>query len=294
MVHPAAGAEWERARRRHRAWWGPDADGVVTTGAAKASVALAAPDLPTPTEMLQHNTDGLARLADHDGTRAAWRACPPGAGAAPACRITVHRRRQVTIRRPLGSSSSSARPLGALAVGTAVGAVAAATVTAVLWPVAALLGVATAAVAVRSMPRRRGTDDGALWVAIGTAVREGLVAAGSSDLAAVDVRVSQSPNGVQVALERHCPSGATWADALAEMLGPVGTPRWVLCVDDEVWRVPTAVGATRAAVDAFTAAVRRRLPHAVVHRAGTPEATAAVLRAAARRRDEVDITRRWR
>lgn len=293
MVHPAAGAEWERARRRHRAWWGPDADGVVTTGAAKASVALVAADLPTSTEMQQHNTAGLGRLADHDGTRAAWRACPPDAGSAPACRITVHRRRQVTIRRPLGSAPP-ASPIGALAVGTAVGVVAAATVTAVLWPVAALLGVATAATAVRTMPRRRGTDDDFLWATIGTAVRDGLAAAGSQDLDTVDVVVTPSPKGFLVALERHCPSGATWADALAEMLGPVGTPRWVLCVDDEVWRVPTAVGATRAAVDAFTAAIRRRLPHAVVHRAGTPEATAAVLRAADRRRDEVDITRRWR
>jgi superfamily II DNA or RNA helicase len=293
MVHPAAGAEWERARRRHRAWWGPDADGVVTTGAAKASVALAADRLPTTDEIRHHNGVGLAVLADHERTRTAWRACPPGAGATPACRVIARRQRRIAVRRPYGSTRV-AGPVGGLALGTAAGAVIAVTVTAALWPVAAVLGVATAIAAVPVIPRRRSTDDHDLWAAIGAAVLDGLAAAGAADLRDAHVVAEADVEGVVVALDRHVASGDTWSAALAEMLGPVGTPRWVLCVDDEVWRVPSSIGATRAAVDAFMVGIHRRLPAAVVYRAGTPEATAAVLRAADRRRDEVDITRRWR
>jgi hypothetical protein len=87
-----------------------------------------------------------------------------------------------------------------------------------------------------------------------------------------------------------------WADAVAEALGPLGTPRWMVDLGpgETAWRVPAAVGTTRVAAEAFVGAVRRRVPGATLVRAGTPRATELVLEAARQAPDHLDRSLRWR
>lgn len=84
-----------------------------------------------------------------------------------------------------------------------------------------------------------------------------------------------------------------WADALAEVLGPLETPRWMLAAPEQAWRVPAAVGGTREAAEAYAGAVRRRLPQTRLVRAGTPEATVLLLAAARQRPDELERSLLW-
>jgi hypothetical protein len=125
------------------------------------------------------------------------------------------------------------------------------------------------------------------------------VAAGRDDLAGARTVVEPDPagGGWHALVDGVADdSAAAWADALAEVVGPLGTPRWMVDVEgrDEAWRVPGAVGATRQAAAAFAGALRRRIPTARLVRAGTPRATELVLAAASRRPDPVERSLHWR
>jgi hypothetical protein len=169
----------------------------------------------------------------------------------------------------------------------------------VLWPVLVVAGAALLAGLVVAV-RGRHRDERTTLLAVAEAVTAGLVAAGRDDLAAARTVVEPDPAGGWHALVDGVSddSAEEWADALAEVLGPLGTPRWMVAVDGggdgEAWRVPGAVGATRQAAEAFAAAVHRRIPTASLVRAGTPRATELVLAAAARRPDPLERTLRWR
>ena len=63
---------------------------------------------------------------------------------------------------------------------------------------------------------------------------------------------------------------------------------------DPVAYAVAAIGATRAAAEAFHAAVVRTVPSAQLLRGGSTEATAAVLAAPARQPDVVELGERWR
>jgi hypothetical protein len=113
------------------------------------------------------------------------------------------------------------------------------------------------------------------------------------------VVVEPDPAGGWVALADGVSDDAAdaWADAVAEALGPLGTPRWMVDLGeaDQAWRVPTVVGTTRQAAEAFVAAVHRRVPGAALVRAGTPRATELVLAAHATGADDtLDRSLRWR
>lgn len=66
----------------------------------------------------------------------------------------------------------------------------------------------------------------------------------------------------------------------------------MIVVGGHAWRIPAAVGATREAAEGFAAAIRARIPNARLVRAGTPDATLAVL-AAHRPLDELGRSHRW-
>jgi hypothetical protein len=153
--------------------------------------------------------------------------------------------------------------------------------------VAGLLGAAV---------RGRRRDQAGTLAALGDAVLAGLVPAGDDRLAGGRVLVEPDPAGGWVALVDGVPDDAAerWADALAEALGPLGTPRWMVVAADQAWRVPAGVGSTRAAAEAFTRRFRSRVPSARLVRAGTPDATALVLAASRLAPDEIDRSLRWR
>ncbi|MEQ1702354.1 MAG: hypothetical protein ABMA25_19770, partial [Ilumatobacteraceae bacterium] len=302
VAHDAAATEWARAQRRHLQWWGPDEDGQVVTGAAKVSALLDRPNPPTVDELATANTLAAQTLADHAATRAAWAALP-SAGSAVQEMVVRHRTRRsvvakipATTVRHLGRSVAAAAPTGGL-VGVAVttmehspglvgsivaGVVAALVVGGILWRMP------------HRISRELVSDGEAFWVAVGAAVRDGLDAAGVTRLGKAEVHVETVDGGHRLSIDADGGNATMWCEAVGELLGPVGTPRWLLVHDGEVWRVPAAIGATRAAADAFHAAVRRTLPAAELLRGGSTEATAALLAAPTRHPDVVELGERWR
>ncbi|MBL8777008.1 MAG: hypothetical protein JNK12_13785 [Acidimicrobiales bacterium] len=291
VVHPAVTTDWDRFRRRHARWWGPDAAGGVVTGAAKVHPRAGSPLVPSPAELPDLNAQSEAAVADVAATRAAWATVDPGGIGTSALVVRARRRRRVRTR-PASWRAWSATTTTGIAVG-ATGVFAAVSAP-IWWPIA----VAGAVVAVVGARRRRARvgDDLETLEALAAAVLAGLVAVGRRDLAPGRVEVAPEPTGGLVATVVGVPDDAAtaWADALAEALGPLERPRWILAAGDDAWRVPAAVGATREAAEAFHRAFRARVPEARLVRAGTPEATALVLTAARERPDDLERTLRWR
>lgn len=291
VVHPAVSTDWDRFRRRHARWWGPDAAGGVVTGAAKVHPRAGSPLLPSSAELPTLNAQSEAAVADVAATQAAWATVDPGGVGTTAVAVRARRRRRVRTRPATWRRWTAGGVAGAL-VGAA--AVAGALVVPVLWPVA-LVGVgAAAAGAMGARPRHADEQD--TLEALAAAVLAGLVAVGRRDLARGRIEVAPEPAGGLVATIVGVPDDAAtaWADALAEALGPLDRPRWILAAGDDAWRVPAAVGATREAAEAFHHAFRSRVPGARLVRAGTPEATTLVLAAARERPDDLERTLRWR
>lgn len=291
VVHPAVSTDWDRFRRRHARWWGPDAAGGVVTGAAKVHPRAGSPLLPSPAELPTLNAESERAVGDVAATRAAWATVDPGGVGTTAVAVRARRRSRVRTRPASWRRWTAGGVTGAL-VGAA--AVAGALVVPVLWPVAIVGAGAVAAGALGARPRHGDEQD--TLEALATAVLTGLVAVGRRDLARGRVEVAPEPAGGLVATIVGVPDDAAtaWADALAEALGPLERPRWILAAGDDAWRVPVAVGATREAAEAFHRAFRARVPGARLVRAGTPEATALVLTAARERPDDLERTLRWR
>lgn len=291
VVHPAVSTDWDRFRRRHARWWGPDAAGGIVTGAAKVHPRAGSPSLPSPAELETLNAQSEAAVGDVAATRAAWRTVDPGGVGTAALVVRARHRRRVRTRPATWRRWSAGGVVGAL-VGAA--AVAGALFAPVLWPVA-VVGAGAAAAGLLGARPRHGDEDETLD-ALAAAVLSGLVAVGRRDLARGRIEVAAEPAGGLVATIVGVPDDAAtaWADALAEALGPLERPRWILATGDDAWRVPAAVGATRDAAEAFHRAFRARVPGARLVRAGTPEATTLVLTAARERPDDLERTLRWR
>lgn len=286
VVHPAAPGDWQRLRRRHAHWWGPDGRGAVTTGPAKLHPRVARTEPPTPAEIDGINAGSAAQVADEEAARAAWAGVDPGGVASAAVHVRHQRRRRVRTRgRAWRWQSAGAAATAAAGVGSAVAA---------LWPLVAVASVATAVLGGLARGRRR--DESATLRALAEGVATGLVAAGREDLAPAEVVVEADPAGGWVVLVDAVSDDAAdcWAGAFAETLGPLGTPRWMVDTghDDQAWRVPTAIGTTRRSAEAFVKAIRARVPGATLVRAGTPRATELVLTAAPTA--PVDRSLRWR
>jgi hypothetical protein len=293
VAHAGAPGDWDRLRRRHRHWWGPDLTGAVATGPAKLHPLAGRPEPPSPADARRINDESAAAVADAAATRAVWDGLDPAGVASPGLHVRSRRRRRVRTRsrgwRWAASGSAGA------GVTTAVVAIAAASQP-MVWPVVAAAAVATALLGRAVRGRRR--DQAATLSALGEAVLTGLVAATSHErLAGGRVVVEPDPAGGWVVSLDGVPDDAAerWADALAEALGPLGTPRWMVAVGtDQAWRVPVGVGTTRAAAEAFARRFRSRVPAARLVRAGTPDATQLVLAASRQAPDELTRSLRWR
>ena len=300
VAHPAAPGDWQRVRRRHARWWGPGPDGTVATGPAKLDPRVAGAEPPPAAEADRINATSTAAVADVAATRAAWAAVDPGGVAASAVHVRRVRRRRVRIRGGGWRWSAAGATASTL---VAAGGVALAITAPAAWALVAAAGVAAGLCgrAVRGRPR----DERTTLQAVAEGVTAGLVAAGHIELVDARVVVGPDPAGGWFALADGVSDDAAegWADAVAEALGPLGTPRWLVDLGpgngpgsgDRAWRVPTAVGTTRQAAEAFVAAVAQRVPGATLVRAGSPRATELVLAAhAPGSADAVDRSLRWR
>jgi superfamily II DNA or RNA helicase len=293
VADAGAPGDYDRLRRRHRHWWGPDAAGAVTTGPAKLHPRAGRPEPPVGEELPRINAESAAAVADETATRATWRALDPAGVAASAVHVRFQRRHRVRTR------VAAWRWLAAGSIASIVGGSALA-VSAVsspfLWPVVA--GATAAAIGLALAARGRCREAVDTLAALADGVLAGLLAAGQHDLASAQVAVEPDPSGGWLAVIAGVPDDAArdWADALAETLGALGTPHWLIARrrTDQAWRVPAAVGTTRPAATAFAHAFRSRIPGVELVRAGTPRATDLVLVAARQRPDEIERTLRWR
>jgi hypothetical protein len=265
----------------------------VTTGPAKLHPRAGRPEPPAGEELRRINAESAAAVADETATRASWRALDPAGVASSAVHVRSQRRHRVRTR--IGAwrwlaAGSIASILGGSAV--AVAAVS----SPLLWPVVA--GATAAAMGLAQAARGRCREAVDTLAALGDAVLVGLLAAGRHDLASAQIAVEPDPSGGWLAVIDGVADDAAgvWADALTETLGPLGTPHWLIARrrTDQAWRVPAAVGTSRAAATAFAHAFRSRIPGVELVRAGTPRATELVLVAARQRPDEIERTLRWR
>ncbi|WP_291410388.1 DEAD/DEAH box helicase family protein [Actinophytocola sp.] len=289
IAHPTAHGDWSRFRRRHARWWGPNRDGTVVTGAPKVHPRAAEP-APPPAE--QHgaiNDASAAVMSDHAGTVRAWDQVAAEGIATSEVRVVSRRtRRQVRTRRRGWRRTG----LGVALTGGVAAAIAA---TVGLPVVVGAAGLVVGVVGLLTLATRgRARSEEATLLALGEAVAEGLAAAGHPDLRGAEITGTAAAGGVSTVIHNVDDDAAVvWADAFEELLGPLGTPRWMLTTGDRVWRVPRPIGAGKDAASAFADAVRQRVPRARLVRAGTPEATELTLRAARERPDEIHRTLRW-
>jgi superfamily II DNA or RNA helicase len=290
IAHPTAHGDWSRFRRRQSRWWGPDGDGAVVTGAQKIH-PLAASPAPPPVELqAELNAASAAVMADHARTRAAWAGLAPDGVATSELRFAARRRRQVvrTRRARWRRTGGVVATLGGVA--TSAGLLVAQVPVALA--VAGFVTVAAGLLWLAWHGRTRSEED-TLRV-LGEAVAAGLAAAGYAELGAGRITATASADGVATVVTGVDDDMAKlWADSFDEMVGPLRTPRWLLAVGEHVWRVPRAASTTRSEAERFADAFRRLVPGVELIRAGTPQATAHLLRAARERRTGVVHTLRW-
>jgi hypothetical protein len=293
VVHASTAGDWDRVRRRHRSWWGPASDGTVATGPAKLHPRLGLPEPPTLEERHRINGESLAAVADQDATREAWGRLDPAGVAATVVHMRSRRRprRRVRTRVRDWRSRWARSGICAALAGTAVPATG---LTPLAWVAAGAGAVAAMAFGATAIGWRR--DEAETMQALAEAVLTGLVALGHEDLAPARVIVEADPSGGWVVTLDRADDDAVahWAEALAETLGRLGTPRWMVAVGDRAWRVPGAVGPTKRAAQAFARAFRARMPGAKLLRAGEPRATELTLAAARERPDRIEQNLRWR
>lgn len=290
IAHPTAHGDWRRFRRRHARWWGPDRGGALVTGAGKVHPRSADPAPPPPASHAELNADSATVMADHEATRRMWSAVDAAGVATSVVHVAGRRvRRQVRTR---GRGWRTAAAITSLVSGAVAGAGA----VVAGFPVVAVLAVVAGVAALPSvfLARGRKRSREAFLRLLGEAVAAGLTAAGHADLADARITTRPAPDGTSTTIDGVDDDAATlWADAFEEVVGPVGTPRWLLANGDHTWRVPRVLGATRDRVAPFAAAVANVVPGTVLLRAGSPEATERTLAAARARPDDTHRTLRW-
>ncbi|MGW5384569.1 hypothetical protein [Nocardia sp. NPDC003963] len=286
VAHPTAHGDWHRFRRRHARWWGPDAADTVVTGPGKVHPRATDPRPPAAAEHESINATSAARTADHEGTVRVWSAVEAGGIATSQLRIVSRRRSRVRTR-------DRGRWLSGAGVAAAVGTAGVAVID-MAGPITTLPGVAVTAGLLVLAIRGRTRSERATLVAFGRAVALGLAATGHPELRAARIVATTDADGSTVRIHRVADDAATlWADALEELLGPLGTPRWMLVSGDRAWRVPRRIGATKNAAEEFARAFRRHIPGARLLRAGTPEAAAHILRAGRTHPEHIHRSLRW-
>lgn len=199
VVHPSATGDWQRMRRRQRNWWGPAQDGSVTTGPAKLHPRAMTVLPPGPEELPVINLESATTVFDDEATRAAWAKVDPGGFGAQAVRVRSYRRKVVRTLPPPAKRVRYLRgawvAIAATFIFVTLAAGANVTVARALFAVGAAAAMVTAIVCIYqgAVPARRHAD--LTFLALASAVRDGLAAAGRAELRDGAVKVDNDPSG---------------------------------------------------------------------------------------------------
>ena len=141
-------------------------------------------------------------------------------------------------------------------------------------------------------------ENGLRLEAVGEVVVRALAAAGFLRARGGEVVVERVGDGLDVRLENADGDAAeAFAEALADVIGAVGSPRYLLASGDALVPVPSVLGRKKALAEAFLAAWTERIGPASLVFTRTPTGRRPL--AAARARGawgmgEVERVRQWR
>jgi superfamily II DNA or RNA helicase len=295
---PRGDADYLRLVAKHAGWFAVDGEGEIVDGVAHLDASLS-PAAPPPTDRLSElNARAQLRAGELDAVRAAWGRVDPDL-AAPAATLRLRGERLPAVATPAPSAPSPVTTLGvpsALFAGSLlampvlpefgwIALVVAATVGLWFW-----------------LDRRRGQAEALMGepslTRYASAVADALRSAGHSPVGADAIAVDVTLDGeARVRLER-VPEATSqlFAEALAELLGPIERPRYLVSrpswaprsatildgvraprPDREVWHpVPAVFGASRPAADAFLACWHEHVGPGRAVFSGTPEGSGLV------------------
>ena len=289
---PGGEADLRRFQRRHERLWGvaarPDGSTTVVRGVEHVDprLARALEDGHRARDLADATARSLAAVEDRDRLREVWDGVSVTQTSEVRTRVRVRPRRQAHVDVAPDRAGAGWVALGASGAAALAGGVLASL------PVAAVVGAgAVVGAAAGALQRRRHAAGRALaalatgrhalppaqldrlLLAAGQAVRDALVACGELPELAVTVPVTVHRNGSEasITLDDHVEDGPTllpvhhrrFAEDVAALLGPVGTPRYLLETvvggTPVLLPAPARLAGRRDRADALAAALRTHL-----------------------------------
>lgn len=292
-----ANGDYRRLVAKHEGWFAVDGEGEVVDGVAHLDASLSPVSAPPIDRLAELNARAVVRAGDLDAVREAWARVDPDR-VEPAATLRLRGERLPAVATPAPSVLSPVTTLGipsALFAGSLLAMQVLPEFGWVTLAIAAMVGLwfwldrqrryADARSAEPSLARYAG------------AVADALKAAGHSPVGAEAIAVDLTLDGeARVRLDGVPePISGLFAEALADVLGPIERPRYLVSrpawnreatlldgvltrkPDREVWhQVPAVFGTSRASADLFLAQWRDHVGPGRTVYAGTPEGAGLV------------------
>ena len=278
--HPKGAADFDRFARKHDRYFALAQTGDVVSGVAHVDPRLS-PYAPPPEDQFDAlNATMLRRAGERDGARERWAIGTPFADE-PVATVTVATRRPLGLPARAASSLIRRRRRGRTAAVVLAGAILVATLAAAATS-AGVAGAATAVTLVVAVVLAGVVLAGLAWVGrtarrmtaapgsgslddLAAAVADALHAAGLTSRGGDAVRVEAQPDGGYRARLQEVPAAesALFAEALGDVLAPLGQPRYVI----PRLILPPPAGPAAAAGLALRRMVTGHVPATVVYHA---------------------------
>ncbi|MEO0558923.1 MAG: DEAD/DEAH box helicase family protein [Bacteroidota bacterium] len=308
---PNGGGNVEQLRRRFRAFARPRA-GALPEDPPRLETGLGA--IPTLHTVDAVNADTDRRAQDHEATRDLWQRAigedVNGRALRPSIRVLSESPLPVGVRIrtvpwyvpsvPAGSLASAGVASGLTGALLGFGQVAGLSMAGAGLALLAWGGTAFVRDAMSRVQRNQAL--GPRGLAAEAAARATLDALKGASLVVdpeASLAVEPTSTGIEVSLESRLVDDAeVFSDALADLLGPIGAPRYLLRVEGgRTVSVPDALGSRKGLAEQFADAWQERVGPAELVFTRTPLGRRALATARARslgREDAVEQVHRWR